>query len=336
MSNFLNQAVIRYNTIAKARPLTTNAVLGFIIAGVGDIACQLYLEKKQLGTVDQILQSLLHQPLSAAITVSSTSESTVTTTASNSTLPTLNSESPPLSSNTSSSATVPVSVPSSSSLSLLPASTSSSSSPPSSSSSPVEGVSTSSSSSSTSSSSSIALSSTTVPVSPVSTIHPDHGHGISALVLGDNDDIADDAELWNARRTVEMSVIRAVIMAPFLQLYFPWLSRLVPGTTMPQVFKRVLADQLIGAPVSISLIFLAAATIRGDPANVVPRIQEQLIPTWQNGASYWPFIHSLNFKFVPVMHQPVVAHIASIWWNVVLSYRANIKLESNQNGTGKS
>jgi hypothetical protein len=157
---------------------------------------------------------------------------------------------------------------------------------------------------------------------------------MSALVFGENDDQADDAHLWNARRTVEMSVIRATVMAPFLQLYFPWLSRLVPGTTMPQVFKRVFADQLIGAPVSISLIFLAAATIRGDPASVMPRIQEQLLPTWQSGASYWPFIHSLNFKFVPVIHQPVVAHIASIWWNVVLSYRANIKLENKKPTVG--
>jgi hypothetical protein len=145
------------------------------------------------------------------------------------------------------------------------------------------------------------------------------------------------------RRTLDMGVIRAGVMAPFLQLYFPFLSRLVPGTTMPQVLKRVVADQLIGAPVSICLIFFAAACLRGDPASVVPRLEQQMVPTWQSGATYWPFVHSLNFRFVPVAHHAVVAHVASIWWNVVLSYRANIKLkgagdggEGGEGGTGEA
>ena len=279
--NFLNNFAIRYNAIAKARPLTTNAVLGFIIAGIGDVACQLYLEKKRIGTLDESIQSLFHHPSTISTAPSSSSSSARSTSSSIST----------------------------------PGSTSSLSS---------------------TGSTLITTQDTNKDTSIVANHHNNtnpsssspHAHGMSAVVLGEDDDVADDAPLWNSRRTIEMSIIRAIVMGPFLQVYFPWLSKLVPGTTMPQVFKRVLADQLIGAPVSISLIFLAAATIRGDPMSVVPRLQEQLLPTWQSGASYWPFIHSLNFKFVPVMHQPVVAHIASIWWNVILSYRANIKLEN--------
>ncbi len=124
-----------------------------------------------------------------------------------------------------------------------------------------------------------------------------------------------------------MAVIRAAVMAPFLQLYFPWLSRQAPGTTMPQVLKRVALDQAVGAPVSITMIFSAACLVRGQPEAIVPRLNEQLLPTWASGAMYWPFVHSLNFRFMPVVHHPVVAHVASIWWNVVLSYRANIKLK---------
>ena len=133
-----------------------------------------------------------------------------------------------------------------------------------------------------------------------------------------------------------MGLIRALIMAPFLQAYFPWLSRLVPGTTPPQVLKRVLADQAIGAPVSISMIFATACLIRGEPESIVPRIKSQLLPTWQSGAMYWPFVHSINFRYVPVPSQPLVAHVASVWWNVVLSYRANVKLDAvpAADGTG--
>lgn len=132
---------------------------------------------------------------------------------------------------------------------------------------------------------------------------------------------------YDARRTLELGVIRAFVMAPFLSVYFPWLNSLMPGASTPRVATRVLIDQCVGSPVSISMIFGAVCLLQATPEAFVPRVQQQLIPTWQAGAMYWPFVHAINFKFVPVAHQPLVAHAASLWWNAVLSYRANMKLQ---------
>lgn len=132
---------------------------------------------------------------------------------------------------------------------------------------------------------------------------------------------------YSWRRTLEMGIIRGVVLGPFLVYYFPFLSRLVPGTSWRAVLGRVAADQAIGAPVSITLVFVAAALLQGAPETALPRLQQQLVPTWQLGASYWPIVHTLNFRFVPLPHQPFVAHAASLWWNAVLSYEANLELK---------
>jgi len=130
----------------------------------------------------------------------------------------------------------------------------------------------------------------------------------------------------NYRRTFEMTLIRSFVMAPFLYVYFPFLARLVPGQDFHRVFLRVCADQAIGSPVSTSLVFAAACTLQGHPEDTFKRITENLIPTWKTGATYWPIVHSINFKFVPVPHQPIVAHVMSVYWNVILSYYSNSKL----------
>ncbi len=134
---------------------------------------------------------------------------------------------------------------------------------------------------------------------------------------------------WNVRRTAEMGVIRASVVAPLLHLYFPWLLRTFPGTGYCQVLKRVVADQCIGSPSNIVLVFLTSGLLRGQSEEFIcQRIKEQSLPTWQRGITFWPFVHMLNFRFVPLMHQPVVSHTASICWQVILSSRTNMPLAS--------
>lgn len=128
---------------------------------------------------------------------------------------------------------------------------------------------------------------------------------------------------YDARRTLDMGTIRAVVLAPLLQVYFPFLSWLVPGKGLHRVLLRVCADQAIGAPLTICLTLAAACVLKGRPEDVLPRITDQAWPAWKNGASYWPFVHTLNFSFVPLPHQPLVAHVMSVPWNAMLSYRSN-------------
>lgn len=130
----------------------------------------------------------------------------------------------------------------------------------------------------------------------------------------------------DARRVGEMATVRALFMAPFLTFYFPWLARTVPGTSWPRVLARVALDQAVGAPLTIAGTFAASSALRGRPGDAPARIRQQLLPTWQTGACFWPFVHLLNFRFLPPAAQPLLAHCVSVPWNAVLSLRSNVAL----------
>lgn len=134
------------------------------------------------------------------------------------------------------------------------------------------------------------------------------------------------ADTFDYRRTGEMAAVRAFLMTPFLTVYFPFLARTIPGTTWPRVIFRVIADQSIAAPLTIAATFTATSALRGKLEDAPARIEAQLIPTWKTSASFWPVVHLFNFRYVPPTLQPLVAHIVSVPWNAVLSYRANASL----------
>lgn len=133
---------------------------------------------------------------------------------------------------------------------------------------------------------------------------------------------------YRLRRTLEMGAIRCFFMGPFLTVYFPFLARTAPGTSTPQVLKRLALDQVIGSPVSIAGTFAFASLLQGKPETLVPRLQEQLVPTMLAGMTFWPFLHFFNFKMTPLHHQALVAHAASLGWNAYLSFKANQTLHA--------
>lgn len=134
-------------------------------------------------------------------------------------------------------------------------------------------------------------------------------------------------EPYRLRRTMELALTRALFMGPFLTWYFPFLARLAPGTSTKQVVKRLAFDQMIGSPISITGTFVCVGALQGKPETILPRIREQLLPTMAAGACFWPFLHFANFKLVPVHHQALVAHTASLGWNAYISFQANSVLK---------
>jgi len=123
----------------------------------------------------------------------------------------------------------------------------------------------------------------------------------------------------DVRRALEMGLIRASLVTPFTQFWYGFLLRVAPGS----VLKRVLIDQAIGSPLVIAMVFTAKGILQLDLNASKEMITTNLVKTWIAGMSYWPFVHAINFRFVPLMYQPTFATFASLYWNAVLSYYAN-------------
>lgn len=126
-------------------------------------------------------------------------------------------------------------------------------------------------------------------------------------------------------RAAEMGLIRASIVTPFTQYWYRVLLTLSPGTTMVSVLKRVAIDQAVGSPVVILMVFAAKAGLSGELTTLPVMVQANLFSTWLCGLKYWSVMHSFNFRFVPLLYQPLFATVASLYWNAVLSYYSNTK-----------
>ena len=128
------------------------------------------------------------------------------------------------------------------------------------------------------------------------------------------------------KRTMDMGLIRALVITPFIQKWYPFVRLISPGSKFINILGRITVDQLIGSPIVILLVFTARTILSNQSVDyVINQIKHQLLPTWKAGLMYWPFIHSITFGIMPLKHQALWAHFASLYWNAVLSYYSSLK-----------
>jgi hypothetical protein len=130
---------------------------------------------------------------------------------------------------------------------------------------------------------------------------------------------------WDINRSVQMGLIRALVVTPFVMFWYPFLFVLSPGTSFLRTVARVVIDQSISSPIVISLVFTSKAVLsRQSVGHWLTQLKEQFFTTWTTGLRYWPIVHMLTFSIVPSLYRPVWSHFASVYWNAILSYYSNI------------
>lgn len=172
----------------------------------------------------------------------------------------------------------------------------------------------------------IALASVPVTGSPspenASTLHQiDSTSSVERLPQSNGD--TEEGFTWDVKRSLDLSLIRAFVITPFVMKWYTILPKISPGLSPRSIFVRILLDVAIGSPSVISLVFVSSAILKGDISRCVDTFRGQFYDTWVTGTQYWPFVHTFNFRFVPLKHQPLFAHFASVYWNAVLSYYSN-------------
>lgn len=117
-----------------------------------------------------------------------------------------------------------------------------------------------------------------------------------------------------------MLVIGTGLMGPLLHGWYLTLARLFPGTGAATAVKRVMADQLIFAPLFIPFFFSILAIYDGKSFD---ELKEQLRTKWLSTLLanwiYWVPAQSLNFGFVPLRLQVLVNNSFGLIWNIYLS-----------------
>jgi len=116
----------------------------------------------------------------------------------------------------------------------------------------------------------------------------------------------------------------AFIFAPFASVWYPFLEDIAPGGDLKSMFIKVGLDQAIASTLLVSCFYLWTTYL--STRNVdqsVAAVREKLFPTLKTNWLYWIPVQSINLTMVPSDYSVLVMNIASIPWNMFVSYMAS-------------
>lgn len=100
----------------------------------------------------------------------------------------------------------------------------------------------------------------------------DHGGEKSQQVKGDGGkgSAVSHTKSFDYARLGNMTLLGAVLVAPVLHVWYGFLGRRIPGTSVGPVMGRVVLDQALFAPTFIAIFFSALAVLAHPPRTHIP------------------------------------------------------------------
>eukprot|EP01025_Chloroclados_australasicus_P011892 TRINITY_DN1531_c0_g1_i1.p2 TRINITY_DN1531_c0_g1~~TRINITY_DN1531_c0_g1_i1.p2 ORF type:complete len:201 (-),score=17.25 TRINITY_DN1531_c0_g1_i1:503-1105(-) len=140
-----------------------------------------------------------------------------------------------------------------------------------------------------------------------------------------------DVEQYDLTRTVRMSVYGGMVMGPFAHHWFNLLDKVVfpryPTHPTTVVVKAAL-DQLVQAPIGLSIFYIYQEALQGRPDRIGETIKEKLMPTLYMTWKFWPMAHLINFSVVPLDLRILYVNVVSVAYTCLLSRLAAEKQEA--------
>eukprot|EP00794_Sanderia_malayensis_P008066 gene8066-8929_t len=122
------------------------------------------------------------------------------------------------------------------------------------------------------------------------------------------------------RRTLSFMAF-ASFHGPVNHFWYSALDRFIKGSKHSNVFKKLIADQLIFAPYSTGIFFMGLGTIEGQSLKTsVEETKRKFIPTYLADLAIWPAAQILNFYVVPPHLRMMYINTVTLFWNTFLSY----------------
>ncbi|XP_043215573.1 mpv17-like protein 2 [Amphibalanus amphitrite] len=125
---------------------------------------------------------------------------------------------------------------------------------------------------------------------------------------------------YNWRRTGRMLVV-GLVEGPPHHWWYTGLDRLLPGRTARVVRLKILADQLVAAPLFALTFFvgmdlLEGRSVRDGLQEFKKKFPEVYLFDW----CIWPPTQWLNFTYVPERYRVLYVNVVTVIWDVFLSY----------------
>lgn len=124
-------------------------------------------------------------------------------------------------------------------------------------------------------------------------------------------------------RLMVFSALGAFLVAPALHFWYLTLSKIVTAVGTRGAILRLAADQLAFAPFFNALFISVLMTVEGKSNQIIPKLQQDLIPTVQANWLLWVPAQFVNFRYVPQNLQVLFANMVALIWNTYLSFASH-------------
>ena len=121
-------------------------------------------------------------------------------------------------------------------------------------------------------------------------------------------------------RTAQFAAVGGCILGPASHTLEFLLERFMPGTSALPIAKKV-AARVVVSPLFLSLNFGSLALLRGQDA--IAAIRTRVLPAWQTGCLFWPFVAALTYRYVPLPARPATGAAVGVVWGSFLSWVAH-------------
>merc|ERR1712018_573196 len=122
------------------------------------------------------------------------------------------------------------------------------------------------------------------------------------------------------RRSGTMFTIGLVI-GPGIHYWYRFLDKILPTTQIKSVGSKVLLDQLGASPVLYYAFFISGGMLDGHSyTDSWQEFKDKFLMVYKVDWAFWPAAQFMNFYYVPARLRVMYVSVATLFWNVFLSY----------------
>ncbi|XP_075971147.1 mpv17-like protein 2 [Anticarsia gemmatalis] len=121
-------------------------------------------------------------------------------------------------------------------------------------------------------------------------------------------------------RAARMFIV-GTLMGPLHHYYYLYLDKLIPKVNVKTVFIKIACDQAIASPLTLLGFFYGMGVLeRKSLEQCTDEVKDKLLYTYMGDCIYWPPIQFINFYYLPTHYRVVYINVATMIFNVFLSY----------------
>ncbi|KAF7655272.1 hypothetical protein LDENG_00058700 [Lucifuga dentata] len=120
-------------------------------------------------------------------------------------------------------------------------------------------------------------------------------------------------------QTARVAFVGFCFHANFNYHWLRGLERMLPGGGVKTVTRKVVLDQLIAAPATISAFFTGLSVLE-NKEDLLEDWREKFWTSYKTGVVYWSTVQAVNFTLVPPVARTVFVGGIALVWTVFLCH----------------